>query len=148
PGVAAVARDVEPAAGAAAAQLPRAAAGLPHAGEDDSGVVRVDGYVRGAGVGVFEEHAVPGLAAVLRAIDSAFATWSKRLAKDRGEGDVRVARVHGHGADLGDLFPDVLPGLARVGALVDAVSRRHVSADIRLAAADVDDVRVGRCNGQ
>ena len=59
PGVAAVAGDVQAAAWSAADQVPRLAAGLPHAGEEDARVVRVDGHVRGAGVDVLEQHAVP-----------------------------------------------------------------------------------------
>ena len=41
-------------------------------------------------------------------------------------------------ADLAFLLPDVLPGLAGVGGLVDAVAGRDVAADVGLAGADVD----------
>ncbi|MEI2616302.1 MAG: hypothetical protein V9F06_01525 [Thermomicrobiales bacterium] len=43
--------------------------------------------------------------------------------------------------------PEVLPGLAAVGGLVDAVAVGDVAADGRLAHADVDDVGVGLGNG-
>src|SRR5262249_45619805 len=148
PGVAAVARDVKSAAGAAAAEFPRPSASLPHAGENDARVVRIDGDVGCAGVGVFEEHAIPGLAAVLGSIYPAFAVRAESVAEDRGEGDVRVARMDGHCADLTDLLPDVLPGLARVGALVDPVSGGDVAANVRFTAADVDHVRIGRSDGE
>ena len=38
--------------------------------------------------------------------------------------------------------PDVLPGLARVAAAVDAVAGQDVAADARLAGADEDEVGV------
>ena len=40
------------------------------------------------------------------------------------------------------LEPDVRPGLAGVGRLVDAVALEHVAAQLGLAHPDVDDVRV------
>src|SRR5262249_36910413 len=142
PGVASVARDIEPTARAAGDQLPRLAPRLPQAGEHDSRVVRVDRHVRGARVRVREQHPVPGLAAVLGAVDAAFGAWSEGVPEHRGERDVGVPRVDGHCPDLADLVPDVLPGLAGVGAPVDAVAGRDVAADVGLAAADVDHVRV------
>src|SRR5206468_3762040 len=71
PGVAAVARDVQAAAGPAAGQVPRLAAGRPQAGEQDARVVRVHRHVGGAGVRVLEQDAVPGGAAVAGPVDAA-----------------------------------------------------------------------------
>ena len=52
-----------------------------------------------------------------------------------------------HLADLTFLFPDVLPALAAVGGLVDAVAGGDIPADVGLARADVDDVGLGRGDG-
>src|SRR5262249_27297111 len=62
-------------------------------------------------------------------------------------GDVGVGGVDDHGADLAVVLPDVIPGLAGVAGLVDAVARLDIAADVGLAAADVDHVRVGRRDG-
>ena len=69
------------------------------------------------------------------------------MAEHRGEGDVGVRRMDDDLADLPLLLPDVLPGLAAVGGLVDAVAGHDVAADVGLAGADVDDVGIGRRDG-
>ncbi len=147
PAVAAVARDVEAAAGAAALQIPGVAPGLPEAGEDDIGVRGVERHRRGAGVRVLLQHLLPGPAAVGSAIDPALGVGAEGVAEHRGEGDVRIGGMHDHLADLPLLCPDVVPGLAGVDRLVDAVARPHVAADVRLPRADVDDVGIGRGDG-
>src|SRR5262249_41574055 len=124
PAVAAVARDVEATSRPAARHLPGAAAGLPEAGEDDVGVARV----RGAGPFVLLQHLLPGLTAVFGAVDAALRVGAEGVAEDGGEGDVGIAGVDDHGADLPLLCPDVGPGLAAVDRLVDAVAGPHVAA--------------------
>ncbi len=47
----------------------------------------------------------------------------------------------------GVLQADVLPGLARIHRLVHAVTVGDVAANVVLACADVNDVRVGFGNG-
>src|SRR5262249_17538095 len=64
PGVAAVGRAVQTAAGAAAGEVPRPPPRLPQGGEQHARVVRVEGDIDGAGVGVLLEDLLPGLAAV------------------------------------------------------------------------------------
>src|SRR5262249_240480 len=110
PGVAAVARDVEPAPRPAALEVPRVAAHLPEAGEDRVGVAGVEGDVRGTGVGVLLEHLLPAFAAVAGAVDAALGVGAEGVSEDGGEGDVGVARIDRHLADLPDLAPDVGPG--------------------------------------
>jgi hypothetical protein len=51
------------------------------------------------------------------------------------------------GADLPFLLPDVLPGLAGVAGNVEAVADLDVAADIRLAGADIDHIRIGGGDG-
>src|SRR5262249_55876440 len=125
-----------------------AAPRLPQGGEEHARVARVEADVDGAGVGVLAEHLLPGLAAVGGAVDAALGVGAEGVAQDRGVGDVGVMRVDDELADLPGLPPDVLPGLAAVGALVEAVAGGDVAADVGLAGADVDDVRVGRGHGQ
>src|SRR5262249_42947549 len=136
------------AAGAAARQLPRPPPRLPQPGEEDARVVRVEADVRGAGVAVLVEDLLPGLAAVGGAVDAALLVGPEGVAEDRREGNVGILRVDDAGADLALLLPVVLPGPAGVGGLVDAVAGRDVAADVGLAGADVDHVRVRRGDGQ
>src|SRR5262249_5325776 len=69
------------------------------------------------------------------------------VTKDSREGEVGALRVDDQLADLAFLFPDVLPRLAAVRGLVDAVAGRHVAANVPLAGTDVDHGRVGGGHG-
>src|SRR5262249_33643032 len=147
PRVAAVARDVQATAGAAAGHLPRLPPRLPQAGAEDAGVVRGDGHGAGAvGLGLPQDR-LPGPAAVGGAVDAALLARAERLAEHRGEGDVRVFGMHDHGADLPLVLPHLLPRLAGVGRFPDAVADLDVAANVGLAAADVHDVGVRRRHG-
>ncbi len=148
PGVAAVARGVQPAAGPAAGQLPRPPPRLPQPGEQHFRIGRIEAHIGGAGVGVLEQDALPGLAAVGGAVDAALGIGTEGMAQHRGIGDVGVRRMDDHGADLPFLLPDVLPRLAGVGGFVDAVADLDVAADVGLAGAGVDHVRIGRRDRQ
>src|SRR5205085_1837747 len=130
PGVAAVGRAVQATAGAAAGEVPRPPPRLPQGGEQHARVVRVEGDVDGAGVGVLLEDLLPGLAAVGGAVDAALGVGAERLAEDGGEGDVGVLRVDGDLTDLTFLLPDVGPVLTGVGRAVEAVARLDVAADV------------------
>ncbi len=118
------------------------------AGEQDARIVRIETDVGSAGVFADEQHALPRLAAVGGAIDAALLVGAEGVAKDRGISNVGIRRMHDHGADLPDLLPDVLPRFAGVGRFVDAVARLDVAANVRLAGADVDHVRVRRRDGE
>src|SRR6185503_2917199 len=118
----AVLRHVEAGARARAGHAPRGAARLPEPGEQDVRVRRVDADVRRAGVRVLLENLLPGPATVFRPVDYALWVGTEGVPEHRGEGDVGVSRVHRHRADLSHLLPDVRPGLARVGGLVDDVA--------------------------
>src|SRR4029077_19370313 len=136
PGVAAVAGDVEAAPRAAALQVPGVAPGLPEAGEDEVGVRGGYRHIKGAGLRVLLQHLLPGLAAVVGAVDAPLRVVAEGAAEDGGVGDVGVGRMEGHLADLPFLRPDVRPGLAGVERLVDPVAGADVAADVRLAGAD------------
>jgi len=53
-----------------------------------------------------------------------------------------------HRTDLAFLFPNVLPGFAGVAGFVDAVADFDVAANVGLAGTGVDDIRIGRRDGQ
>ena len=111
------------------------------------GFDRVDRDVGRAGVRVLLQDLLPGLAAVAGAVDAALGIGTER----RGRAPPRTRCRHSSGARPSSRsarpVPDVRPGLAGVGRLVDAVARRDVAADVGLARADVDDVRVAGRDG-
>ena len=144
PGVAAVGRAVQSAVRAAAGKRPRLAPDLPHGGEHRAGVVRVDGEIDRAGVLALEQHAVPGLAAVPRPVDSPLVVRPEDVAQCRHVDEVGVVRMHADAADVPRVAePQVTPGLAAVGRPVDAVAVRQVAPDGGLARTDVQHIRVG-----
>src|SRR5919201_2063074 len=100
PGVAAVGRFVEAAAGPAAAEAVGRALRLPEGGVEDAGVVRVHGEVDGAGPLAAKEDLLPGGAAVARAIEPALLVRSPGVAQRRDVDQVGVVRVD---ADLGNV---------------------------------------------
>jgi hypothetical protein len=108
-------------------------------------VPRVEGHVRRARVLVFVEHLLKRPAAVGRSENAPFFVWAVRMTQRRDKEPVRIARVDD---DLRDLLrvakAVVRPGLAAVVRAVDAVARGEVRALISLAAAYIDDVRIGR----
>ena len=144
PVVAAVGRleDAAVAAAIVVVVLPRPLAALPEGRVDDLRVGRIDVDVVGAGVLVEEEHLLPALAAVGRAEDAALGIGAVGVSEHRGEDAVGVARVDGERRDLLPLLEaEVLPGLAAVGRLVDAVADREIGALQPLARADVERLR-------
>src|SRR5581483_110106 len=143
PRVAAVVRAEDAAARTTGHELPGPADRLPEGRVDDPRVVRIQGEVDRARPIVPVEHALPGRAAVARAVDAALRVGAVRVPERRDVDGVRVAGMH---ADLADvaraLEPQVRPGRARVGRAVHPVAVRHVAADAALAHPDVDHVRV------
>ena len=94
-----------------------------------------------AGVLVAKEDALPGLAAIARAIDAALLVRAMRVTERGDVDEIGILRVDAHLADVARLREAaVRPGLAAVGGLVDAVAVRDVAANRRLAHADVDHV--------
>jgi len=67
------------------------------------------------------------------------------MAERRDEHAIRVPRIDDQRADLPRIAqPEMRPGPAGVGGLVDAVADRQIRTLKSFAAADVDDVRIGR----
>jgi hypothetical protein len=111
-------------------------------------VIRIDDKFVRAGLVVAEQDLVPGCAAVFRPVHAAVGI-RRRMVAERGDVDeIGIGRVHTNlGDDLRVGEADVRPGLAGVGRLVGAAALNDVAADVRLARADVDDVGIGRGNG-
>ena len=149
PGLAAVGRLVEPAAGP---ELLDRVAGvvqiaLPLVGSGDQGfrVGRADPQIDDAGLVIDIQDLVPGLAAVGRLEQPALGAGAVEPAE---HADVGRVRVFGMDGDLADLIrvleAHVLPRLTAVDRLVDAVAVRNRVPRVRLAGADPDDVGVRR----
>ena len=149
PGVAAVGGAPQPAARAAAVQVPEAAPCRPAAGVQDARVERVHGQVHGAGVGAAVQHLFPGLPAIARAVHPALGVRAEGVAQRGHVDQVRVLRVHADAADVARLLqPQVLPGTPGVRGAVHPVAIGDVDADGGLARAGVDHVRVRRRHRQ
>ena len=130
------------------AVLPRPLPLLPQRRVDDVGVGRIDVDVLAAGVLVLEQHVLERLAAVGRAEDAALLVRAVGMAERGDEQAIRVLRID---RELRNLLrvaqAEMRPGLAGVGRFVDAVADGEVRARQPFAAADVDDVRIGRRDG-
>ena len=149
PGHAAVARGEEPAAGTAAVAAPGVDLERPHPGEEDARVLRVHRDVGAAGVLVGEERLGPGLAAVGGAEDAALLLRAVGVAERARQHDVGILRVDHEARDAAGLLQaHERPGLAGVHGLVDALAERDVAADLALAGARPDDVRIGGRDGE
>ena len=147
PALAAVARTIEPAARAAARHPPRKAARLPETGEQDTRVPGIERDVGGPGVGVDDEHRRPGPPTVQRAIDAALRIRSEGVPEEGREGDLRIGGMDDDLADLPLLVEHMEPALAGVDRLVDAVTGLNIAANVGLARADIDHIRVRRRDG-
>src|SRR6185503_463532 len=128
--------------------LPWPLARLPHHRVDVNGVRRIEHDVDAAGVGILIENLLERASAVGGAEDAALLVRSVRMAQDRDEQTIGILRIDG---DLRDLLAvaeaEARPRLARVGRLVDAVAGREVRTLQPFAAADINDVGVGRGHG-
>src|SRR6185369_5138797 len=118
---------------------------LPERGIDDIGVLRIQRQIDRAGLLVAEEHLVPGLAAVAGPEHAAVRVRAVGITKGGHEGDVRVGGMDANAGDrLRAVEADARPGLAGVDRPVDAVTLNDVAAQLGLASAGVDDVRIRR----
>src|SRR5262249_54470064 len=105
---------------------------------------RVHDDVNHAGLVIDVVDLLPGLAAVGGLEQAALRVGAVEAAQRADVDGVRVLGVDHNLADLeGLLEAHVLPGLAAVGGLVDAVAPGNRVARVGLAGADPDDVLVG-----
>ena len=149
PGVAAVAGDVQAAAGSAAGAAVGVDLELPRPGEQVARVDRVERDVRAPGVLVHEEDALPALAAVHGAVDPALLLRPVGMPEGAGVDDVGIGRMDGEpGNAPGLLEPHQRPGRPRVRGLVDPLPDGDVAADLPLAGPGPDDVGIGQGDPQ
>src|SRR5947209_6397223 len=96
PCAAAVARDKDSAAGAAGVASPGLDVNLPGPGEEDAGIVGIHGEFGGAGVLINEQNALPVLASIGCAINSAFLLRAIAGAECGDKDDVRIFWINDH----------------------------------------------------
>ena len=145
PRAAGIARLPHRAAGAAAVEAPGGAAPLIGRGVEHLVVRGIHHQLGGAGVVVDEVDARPGQAAVGRLVDAALAAASPQAAERRDVDHVVIDRIDDDPRDvLRRAEAHVLPGLAAVDRLVEAVAPRAALAVVVLAAADPHRVGVVR----
>ena len=149
PGLAAVRRLEQAAVGPVpGAVLPRPLPLFPQGRVDDVRVRGIDVDVLAAGVLVLEQHPIESLAAVERAEDAAFLVRPVGMAERGDEDPIGILRIDRQLRNLLRVTqPEMDPGLAGVARTVDAVADRQVRPRQAFAAGDVDDVRVGRRDG-
>ncbi len=119
----AVARDVNAAARAAAEHCPRLHHDLPRSREEHVRILRVHRESGAARVGVDEQHAVPRLTAVRRAIDAALLLRAGRPAQRADECDIGIGGMRDDAADASGFDePDIFPRRTGVHGFVDTVT--------------------------
>src|SRR5881296_1196125 len=139
PRVAAVGGLEEPGAGPAARHVPRPAARLPDRGVQNARVIGVHRDIDGAGRVRAKQDLVPRAAPVFGAEHAPLGVGPERMAEHGDVHEVGVGWMHADCANLARIVEtDVRPRFPSVRGLVDAVSRRHVAADRRLAGPDVN----------
>ena len=123
PGVAAVRRLEEAAAGSAARQGPGLAHDFPECRVEHARRRFVQGQVHGAGLLADKEDALPAAPAVARAIHAPLRIRTERVPEDRGVHEVGILRMHAQPADLPRVAQaSVPPRAAGVVRAIDAVA--------------------------
>src|SRR5262249_40089894 len=127
---------------------PDGTAHVPYHRVDGPGVGKVQGQIDHSSIGAAIEHLLPVASAILRAINASIRMRAVHVTEHHNIYQVRIPRID---ADAGDLprvaQSDVLPDLARVGGLVDAVAEADLAADVDLACARVEHVGIRRRDG-
>src|SRR5260370_21750602 len=130
PCAAAVGGFVESAARSAAAQTPGCANHLPQRGKERVGVVGIKHTVNGAGFVVLEQDLLPRGAAIGSAEDPALVIRPVGVAQGRDKNNVRVLGINYNRANGQRIFySDVLPTLAAIQRVVDAIARIDLPAN-------------------
>src|SRR6185312_17364965 len=110
---------------------------------EDARIRRVEQHIYRPGGVVHEEHFRPRLAAVGAAEHAAVRFRTIRGAERRYEEAIGVGWVDGDARDASRVLEArARPALSGIGRLEHAPADRDVAADVRLAGADVHDVRI------
>ena len=120
---------------------------FPHRHDQRFRVLRIEPRINHPGLVVYEKYLGPILPAVGGFEQPTIFVRPVKPSHRTGVNDVRVLRVNQNLADLERLVQaHVLEGLARIGALVNAVTIRDGVSRVRFTAADPHNVRVRRCD--
>src|ERR1700722_81298 len=144
PGCSTVPRAVKSTSRSAAGHTPGSAASLPQRCEKNVGVVRVEGDIDASGVLIFVQHLFPGLAAIGGTENTAFGVWPIRVSERCHENNIRIVGIDNDFADSAAIVQaDIFPALAPVKRFVNSITLSNVSANARLARANVNGVVIG-----
>src|SRR5262249_3808209 len=117
---------------------------FPRGDKERLGIAGTDPHVDDAGPLIDGQDVFPRLSAVGGLVEAALPAWPVEPAQGPDVDDVRIGRMDGDAADLVTLLEaHVLPGLAAINRLVDAIAVGHRVARVVLTCADPDDVLVG-----
>ncbi len=128
---------------------PRVNAHLPHGGVHHRGVGGIPGEIHGPGRIVHVQLLLPMLAAVGRQVHAALGVGAEHVPHRGHQHPIRIVRIHQNAPDVvGGLEPDVGPRIPGIVRPVDSVAGGNVVARSDLSGSDVDDVGIGRGDGQ
>ena len=139
----------QPAAGAIelVVVLPRPFARFPQGCVDNVRVGGIDRYVGAAGALILRDDSLPRPAAIGRTINPSLIIGPIRMPEHGCENTVGIAGIYGKRGNLLRIIKaEMGPGLAGIDGFVNAVANGEIGANQPFAAADVDDIRVGRGN--
>src|SRR5581483_592465 len=143
PGQAVIRGAIQAGARATAGEAPRLAPHLPQRSEHDVRMMRVESKIDRPRITVTVQDSLPSLAAISCSKDSALLIGAKRMAERGDQHDLRVAGIHDDGADLpGVVQTHMLPGLARINRLVDAIAVGDVASRASLTGPHIENVVV------
>src|SRR3954465_11742442 len=130
PRSATVNRFIHSAAGAAAIQRIGRADHLPYRRKQSVGVFRIEDNVDSATLIVDVQNFLPSLAAIAGPENPPLGIGSVGVSQRGDESDVGIFGMDDHGSDVARVVQsNVLPVLAAIEALVNAVAIRNVAAD-------------------
>ena len=128
--------------------LPRPLPRRPQNRVDDLRITRIEFQIHRAGVLIFIENLLPAFAAIGRSEHSALNIRTIGMPQHGNEDPIGIARVHQNRRNLLAIAePQMAPALARVGGFINSIAHREVRPLHALAAADINNVRVGRRQG-
>ena len=106
-------------------------------------IVRIKRDIDSAGVFVFEQDFLPCSSAICRTENAAFSAGPVSAAHGSNKNNIRIFGINGNAADVaGSLEADVLPGTAGVSGLINADAISKIGAEVGLASANINNVRV------
>ena len=133
-----------PATRTAGVQRPRGAIRIPERRIQNVRIIRIKNQIRNAHIFIAIQDFLPALAAVRGLEHATLLVRPERMPQHANPDDVRIRRVNTHAVHMVLHVEERVAGprLASVLRHPDAVARGRIAANITLAAAHPDDVRV------